>query len=173
MATEQHVFGYGRLTSCGRGSPARLEDHRRVWGVAMDNRVTFPGYKYYLDPDGSRPAVFVAFLDILAEPGAATDGVLLSVDDATLLGIDRRERNYDRIDVTAAVGDAAGTVWAYRGSAAGRQRLRRGMMIGSAVIQRDYRDKVRAGLAELGIDDDLDPGGLPVVDLRSIASGTY
>ena len=169
MATEQYVFGYGRLTSC-LGLPARLAGHRRVWGVAMDNRMTIPGYKHYLDQDGSRPAVFVAFLDILAEPGAATDGVLFSVDDGALRGIDRRERNYDRIDVTAAVGDAPGTVWAYRGSRDGRERLRLGMTIGSAVIQRDYRDDVRAGLAELGIDDDLDPGDLPVVDLRRIGS---
>lgn len=168
MATEQYVFGYGRLTSSGTGLPARLDGHRRVWGVAMDNRMTIRGYKHYLNPDGSRPAVFVAFLDILAEPGAATDGGLFSVDAATLRGIDRRERNYDRIDVSAAVGDAPGTVWAYRGSTAGRERLRLGMMTGSAVIQREYRDNVRAGLAELGIHDDLDPGGLPVVDLQRI-----
>lgn len=167
-AQEQFVFGYGSLASHGMGSPVRLEGCRRVWGVAMDNRMTIPGYKYYVRPDGSRPEVFVAFLDIVAEPGAATDGVLFSFDDATLRGLDRRERNYDRIDVTAVVSDPRQTVWAYRGSSAGRERLRRGMTIGTAVIDRGYRDRVLAGFAETGIDDDLDPGMLPLVDLERI-----
>lgn len=167
-AREQFVFGYGSLASHGIGSPVRLEGYRRVWGVAMDNRMTIPGYKYYLRADGRRPEVFVAFLDIVAEAGAATDGVLFSFDDATLSALDRRERNYDRIDVTGAVSEARGTVWAYRGNSAGRERLRLGILDGAAVIDRGYRDGVRAGFAAAGIDDDLDPRGLPVVDLERV-----
>lgn len=167
MSREQFVFGYGSLAGLS-GRPAQLLGHRRVWGVAMDNSATIAGYKYYRRPDGSRPAVFVAFLDIVADTGCAVDGVLLCVDDATLHGTDERERNYDRVDVTAAVSDAPGTVWAYRGSSAGRERLRLGVSAGSAVIQRAYRDRVRARFTELGIADDVDPGGLPVVDLERI-----
>ncbi len=168
MAAQQYVFGYGSLAGL-HGRPARLHGHRRVWGVAMDNSATIAGYKHYRRPDGSRPDVFVAYLDIVAEPGATIEGLMIAVeDDIALAALDARERNYDRVDVTAAVGDAPGTVWAYRGSRAGRERLRHAVTIGSAVIQRDYRDSVRAGLAELGIDDDLDPGGLPVVDLTRI-----
>lgn len=170
-AGAQFVFGYGSLASHGIGSPVRLEGYRRVWGVAMDNRMTIPGYKYYLRADGSRPEVFVAFLDIVAEAGAATEGVLFSFDDATLRGLDRRERNYDRVDVTDAVSEAPGPIWAYRGSSAGRERLRLGIVAGAAVIDRSYRDGVRAGFAEAGIGDDLDPGGLPVVDLERIDLG--
>lgn len=61
---EQFVFGYGLLAAGVRGRRARLEGYRRVWGVAMDNRVDIPGYKSYRRrDDGSRPAVYVAFLD--------------------------------------------------------------------------------------------------------------
>ena len=44
------VFGYGSLLERGAGRPCRLAGHRRRWGVAMDNRRTIPGYKYFLDP---------------------------------------------------------------------------------------------------------------------------
>jgi len=84
MGARQFVFGYGSLAGGGAGRPSRLHGSRRVWGVAMDNRVAIAGYKVYLRADGSRPAVFVAFLDVVDEPGAATDGVLLEVDDEAL-----------------------------------------------------------------------------------------
>ena len=35
----------------------------------MDNTRDLPGYKYYVAPDGTRPAVFVAFLDVAAGRG--------------------------------------------------------------------------------------------------------
>jgi Gamma-glutamyl cyclotransferase, AIG2-like len=166
---EEFVFGYGSLAADGAGRPARLERHRRVWGVAMDNRVAIPGYKsYLLREDGSRPAVFVAFLDVVAQAGASTGGVLLAVDEVALRALDVRERNYERVDVTADVADAPGRVWTYRGSAAGRARLRVGVRSGSAVVARGYLEAVRAGFAWFGIEDDADPGALPVVDLQRV-----
>ena len=166
---EQFVFGYASLTRGFRGRPARLEGHRRVWGVAMDNRVTVPGYKLYRRrDDGSRPAVYVAVLDIAPDATAVTGGFLFPADDAVLRALDARERNYDRIDVSAAVPDARGTVWAYRGSAAGRERLRRGLQGASAVVDLNYLAAVRASFAALGIDDDLAAGALPVMDLERV-----
>jgi len=164
----QYVFGYGSLAGL-RGRPAQLRGHRRVWGVAMDNRETIAGYKYYRRRDGSRPEVFVAFLDIVEEPGAATAGLLVAVEDETALhALDARERNYDRIDVTAAVPDAPGTVWAYRGSAAGRERLRTGRRHGTAVADRQYVAAVRAAFALLGAEQDIDPGELPLLNLERV-----
>lgn len=169
MAGGQFVFGYGSLAGGGAGRPARLEGHRRVWGVAMDNRVEIPGYKVYVREDGSRPAVFVAFLDVVAERGAATDGLLLEVEDEALSALDERERNYERVDVTGAVGGTCdGTVWVYCGTSAGRDRLRRGLAEGSAVVARTYLETVRAGFASAGIDDGADPGELPVMDLERV-----
>ena len=169
---EQFIFGYGSLAAFAMGLPARLEGHRRTWGVAMDNRITIPGYKYYRRPDdNSRPAVFVAFLDIVADADAATSGALLSVDDAALSSLDRRERNYERVEVTGAIRDPPGTVWAYRGTGDGRERLRIGRLAGSAVIARSYLEHVRRGFDALEIDADIDPHPLPVVDLERVDLG--
>src|SRR5436190_2374812 len=121
--TATFVFGYGSLAGEHERCPvARLRGWRRVWGVAMDNRVDVPGYKSYrLRADGSRPAVFVAFIDIEPDRVRVVTGVCMPVDPAGLSELDRRERNYDRIDVTAAIeGRAPGRVWAYRRSDAGR-----------------------------------------------------
>ena len=167
----QFVFGYGSLAAGSGGRRARLKGYRRVWGVAMDNRVDIPGYKRYrrLD-DGSRPAVYVAFLDIAEDPGCAVEGVLLAVDDAVLRRLDARERNYDRIDVSAAVSGGAGRrVWAYRGSTGARERLRTALRAGSAVVDAGYVAAVQATFSALGIDDDVrPPGDLPLMSLQRV-----
>jgi hypothetical protein len=166
---DQFVFGYGSLAIGVPGRPARLEGHRRVWGVAMDNRVTIPGYTASrLRADGSRPAVYVAFLDVVEEGDAAPDGVLRAVDDHALRALDARERNYERVDVSDAVAGAPGRIWTYRGSAGGRARLQRGLQRGSAVVAREYLRTVRAAFAALGIEDDADPGELAVMDLERV-----
>jgi hypothetical protein len=159
------VFGYGSLAAAGAagGMPAQLAGHRRVWGVAMDNRVVVPGYKSYVDPvTGERPAVFVAFLDI--EPAAAevVDGICTPAGDALLAALDARERNYDRQDVTALIADPPGRVWAYVGSAEGRERLAEGRRTGTAVISRAYLELCGA-----------QPDGLPVRDLVRVDISGY
>ncbi len=189
----QFVFGYGSLVSppgppvqrrwSEHGFVADLAGFRRFWGVAMDNRRDLAGYKYYTDHRGRRPEVFVAFLDVCPaeEPGAAVNGLCLPVDEAGLAALDRRERNYERIDITERIitgrlgaSDPIGSavrVWAYVGSEAGRDRLRQGRAAGRAVIHAGYLQAVRAGFARLGEDEhrasraSLDPGGLPVVGL--------
>jgi hypothetical protein len=145
------VFGYGSLAGAA-GRPCVLRDHRRGWGVAMDNRRTIAGYKFYVDPEtGARPAVYVTFLCIWPEPGARVEGVVFEVDDDGLAALDRRERNYDRHDVSAYV-DADGPVWAYLASAAGRERCAAGRAAGTAVVSAEYLASV----------PDVDPPDLPV-----------
>jgi hypothetical protein len=170
----QFVFGYGSLAAdLPATHRAVLRGRRRGWGVAMDNSVDVPGYKHYrLRADGSRPEVFVAFLDLFDDPAGATHGVCVAVDDLQLPSIDHRERNYERIDVTAAVTPARGTVWAYAGSSAGRRRLDRAREGGLAVISRDYLERTRASFAALDDDARADfeasaaVGDLPVLDLE-------
>ncbi|MBW3607848.1 MAG: gamma-glutamylcyclotransferase [Actinobacteria bacterium] len=148
----QFIFAYGSLAADLRGHhPAVLRGRRRGWGVAMDNRVDVPGYKHYrLRADGSRPPVFVAFLDLFEDAAAGTHGLCVPVDDAQLPVIDHRERNYERIDVTAAVTPVHGTVWAYVGSSSGRRRLRRARDDRAAVVSRDYLERTRVAFAALG-----------------------
>jgi hypothetical protein len=156
---EQHIFGYGSLTRYGLAAQPtaprvyRLRDHRRSWNVAMDNTVDVPGYKHYLSDDGgSRPDVFVTFLNVVATRGTAVNGVLLRVDDEQLTALDRRERNYERIEIGELLdAPVAGRVWCYRGSAAARERFELGLARGTAIVDARYRDAVREGFALLGV----------------------
>jgi cation transport regulator ChaC len=156
--SEQYVFGYGSLARYGLDADraevrtCRLRDHRRTWNVAMDNTLDLPGYKHYLSEAGSsRPAVFVTFLNVVPAPGSSVNGVLLKTDDAELLALDRRERNYERIDVTALLDlRLAGRVWCYLGSGAARERFELGLASGTAVVDAHYRDAVREAFALLG-----------------------
>jgi gamma-glutamylcyclotransferase (GGCT)/AIG2-like uncharacterized protein YtfP len=183
----QFVFAYGSLTARPglivsrelkeSGFVADLAGLRRTWGVAMDNRRDLPGYKYYSDAQRRRPDVFVAYLDLVDAPGnvaAAVNGMCLPVDEATLALLDRRERNYERTDVSdrVAPGELGGArVWAYIGMAAARERLAEGRRTGTAVIDAGYVRTVQAGFAALGDDElaavrpSLEPGELPVVEL--------
>jgi hypothetical protein len=146
------VFGYGSLAHL-RGTPARLHGYRRAWNVAMDNRATIPGYKYYLDAAGRRPEVFVTFLNLV--PGDGVDGVVFEADGVAL---DARERNYRRVDVSDAI-DVPGPVYAYVGLGEAVARFEAGHRDGRAVAQREYVETVR-GIAE--------PPELPVLDLKRI-----
>ena len=149
MRRVQLVFGYGSLPAETDGVPCALRDHRCDWGVAMDNREVIPGYKVYLDPEtGERPPVHVAYLSITAEPGRRVEGVAIAVLEDQLAALDRRERNYDRHDVTDLIdADLGGRVWAYVGSAAGRHRLADGRRRGTAVVVRGYLEKVPRAVA--------------------------
>jgi gamma-glutamylcyclotransferase (GGCT)/AIG2-like uncharacterized protein YtfP len=175
------VFGYGSLAAELQVTPTRafrsegfiaeLMGYVRGWGVAMDNRLDLPGYKCYTASDGSRPAVFVSFLDVSPGEGA-TNGLCLPVDAAVLAALDRRERNYARVDVTDRVDVPAGArVWTYVGRPEARARFDGARAAGTAVIAADYVRAVRAAFTTLGAAElavcapSLEPGDLPVVNL--------
>jgi hypothetical protein len=148
------VFGYASLRALS-GRRARATGLRREWGVAMDNRVAIPGYKVYVDPaTGERPAVHVAFLDVVRSPAAGVDGVLLAVDAAQLAALDERERNYERVPIDVA-GEPA---WTYMGSGAGRGRFAEGLAAGTLVVQAGYLALVGPAPA----------APCPVADLRRV-----
>jgi len=160
------VFGYGSLAGSVPGvTPANLAGHRRTWGVAMDNTQDIPAYKHYRTPDGQRPAVRVAFLDLEEDPGTAVNGVCFPASG--LEELDARERNYVRRDVSDLVQGAAGRVWAYFGSPEGRRRRSEG----EVVVCREYLEGVEGGFRRLGprehqaFLDSTDLGALPVWDL--------
>jgi hypothetical protein len=171
-----HVFGYGSLVAEPAVARATLMGHRRVWGVAMDNAIAVPGYKLYALPDGTRPPLAVAFLDLEEADGTAVEGALLAVDAAALEILDTRERRYERIDVTALIDPApGGPVWTYVGRAPGRARVAAGRAGDITVaIQRKYIELVEATFAGLG-DDALaryrtstEPPPFPILDLTRI-----
>ena len=151
------VFAYGSLLELESAGRCVLREHRRGWSVAMDNRATIPGYKFYVDPDtGERPPIYVTYLAIAPDPAGTVTGAAFAVDAAALAALDRRERNYDRCDVTRLVdADLGGRVWAYVGSAAGRARCAEGRAAGTAVVAAEY----------LALVPDAEPPDLPVRSL--------
>lgn len=176
-APRQFVFGYGSLAARREGCRvATLSGHRRSWGVAMDNSVDVPGYKHFrLRRDASRPAIFVAFLDVEPDPRSTVTGLCIPVDERRLRELDRRERNYDRVDVSAAIDAAPGLVWTYRGSVDGRARLLRGIEHGCAAVSRDYLEDVLGALNEIAPSAEaasvkhlIDESGLSLLDLERV-----
>ena len=164
-----HVFGYGSLLEGGAGTPCRLAGHRRRLGVAMDNRRTIPGYKYYLDAaTGGRPAVCVAFLDLVPDPACSVLGVAFAVADGDLEALDARERNYTRVEVTGSLDtDLGAPVWAYSGLDDARERYARARAAGRAVVARAYLEGVHAGFAAHGLGFDTAPE-VPVEALERV-----
>jgi Gamma-glutamyl cyclotransferase, AIG2-like len=179
--SDNYVFGYGSLVppegyDVSGLTPNALAGYRRTWGVAMDNSQAIPGYKRYLDPEsGTAPSVFVVFLNIVADAGGRVNGVIFPVSPDGLAALDRRERNYDRVEVSNALADpVAATVWTYAGSRAGVERCRAGLRAGRAVISRSYAESVRRGFARLGngavaeFEALTEPPPCPIVDLRRV-----
>ena len=157
----QWLFAYGSLVAelppgisrrlTGSGLIADLPGFRRVWGVAMDNRISIPGYKYYVDPaTGARPALHVAFLDIEPSPDSTVNGVCVPVTADRLAVLDRRERQYVRIDLREHFPTLSGSVWVYVGGEPGRLRRREGNRTGITVVARDYIVGVERAFDELG-----------------------
>ncbi|MCK9248798.1 MAG: hypothetical protein M0P31_07450 [Solirubrobacteraceae bacterium] len=167
------VCGYGSLaalvdpvTVAGalrRPVWARLDGHRRDWGVAVRNDAAYADPKHYVDADsGERLAGHVAFLDAVPDPVAAIGVLALPVDAERLAALDAREVNYDRHDVgdlvTGRDGDPLpGRVWVFRGSPDGRARAARGRRAGDIVVSADYVALTRAAFA-------AQPAGLPSFD---------
>jgi hypothetical protein len=176
VTTVGHVFGYASLVAAPTVARAVLRGHRRVWGVAMDNALELSGYKVYALPDGTRPPLAIAFLDLEEADDAEVEGALLAVDAAGLAAFDARERQYERLDVTARIEPALdGPVWTYVGRAPGRARVAAGRAHTAPIaIQRSYLELVEAAFASLGEDAlaryraSTEPPPFPVCDLTRI-----
>ena len=182
------IFGYGSLVHLPRLArflerPAlpprdvvfcRLEGFRRTWGVAMDNRLDIPGYKHYREPmGGTRPAVYVTFLDLRRRAGSAVNGVAFRVEDHELERIRRREGNYELSEVTDSLSRPLdGPVLTSLGLPAARDRYRTGRAQGRAVVRLSYHQTVLDGFRRLGPNAlaeyraSTDPPEVPLIPLE-------
>lgn len=133
----QFVFGYGSLMQDWLTEEhflANITGYRRDWEATMDNSKDIAGYKYYVDASGSRINIpYVSFLNISRRVAnqATVTGLLKPVSVSELLGLDVRERNYVRIDVTDSVtlvGNSRNAlprphrIWTYTATTAARRR---------------------------------------------------
>ena len=174
---QQYVFGYGSLVADVDGRPASLAGARRAWTVAMDNSLDLPGYKYYVDASGHRPSVCMAFLDLVWGGKADVNGVSHAVTPAELELLDRRERQYARVDVSDRLLEPVGRVWAYVGRPESRERASRARADGTLRVARPYRDAVHGAFDRLGpaarqaFDASTADPGVPVVDLVRVDVG--
>ena len=131
--------------------PCRLSGWRRGWDVAMDNARDLPGYKGYLTPDGERPEVMVAFLDIAPHGGGLVDAPRSrssrpSCRTSTAGSATTAASRSPTASTPAfpAVGTSGVRGCARRAS--GRARPREGRL----VVSRGYYERVPEGFAAIG-----------------------
>lgn len=157
-----YVFAYASLVALEDAGalPGRLRGYRRCWGVAMNNWEGGEDAKHWLDRDsGKRPRIRVAYVDLREQEGSAVNGLALPVDADRLAELDAREINYRRMDVSAAFEPAVqGSVFAYVGLAAARERCRQGAAEGDIFVSSDYAGSVRRAFERLS------PGALAEFD---------
>jgi hypothetical protein len=111
----------------------------------------------------------VTFLNLYPAAEGRVNGVAFPVTADELDELDRRERNYDRTDVTRLIdADLGGTVWTYLGSEAARERF----AAGAAVVAQGYFEAIRADFAATGgleaFDRSTDPLTVPLRRLARI-----
>jgi Gamma-glutamyl cyclotransferase, AIG2-like len=173
----EFVFGYGSLVADVDGAVATLAGARRTWTVAMDNSLDLPGYKYYVEASGRRPSGWVAFLDLTLGAETAVNGVCHEVTPTELEMLDRRERQYSRVDVTDRLLEPVGRVWAYLGRAESRERAARARADGTLRVARAYLEAVHSAFDRLGpaarraFDASTETPSVPVVDLLRVDVG--
>jgi cation transport regulator ChaC len=162
------IFGYGSLVSREnlerflakrKLQPLEVKEgsiagFRRVWNVAMDNTKDIPGYKFYRDPEtGERPDCVVTFLNIERYDASVVNGVAFEVPREAISHFDRRERNYERIDVTSAFSHrfkGRVRVWAYIAREDGLERYVNGVLNSKAVVDGRYVDEIERAFREQG-----------------------
>jgi cation transport regulator ChaC len=166
MSRSNFIFGYGSLVHTEKLAQylkrksvnslkhtfCTLRNYRRCWNVAMNNQIDLPGYKYYLDREtGKRPKGFVVSLNIYFSENAEITGILFGVNDEELQILDKRERNYRRIEVTNHINiSTSGKVWTYLGLEEAKKRYQEGLKQENAMISRSYFDLVRHSYLSLG-----------------------
>ncbi|GAB4528269.1 MAG: hypothetical protein Tsb0014_09490 [Pleurocapsa sp.] len=166
MYASNLVFGYGSLMNIsnlqkylGRNLIpdldfrfCHLHNFQRCWNIAMDNSLDLPNYKYYVEPKtGNRPAAFVTFLNVCPIQSQAIMGILFRVSEKELQNLDRRERNYRRIDATNLIDYSInGKAWVYIGLDEAQQRYQQGLQQSNVMIAQDYFNSVHHAYYLLG-----------------------
>ncbi|MEX2627420.1 MAG: gamma-glutamylcyclotransferase family protein [Ilumatobacteraceae bacterium] len=172
------AFGYGSLVSPASlgatlGRPVRpgigwaeavLYGHGRRWNYGIGGPAGDGVVGYWTDADGVQHEVTMVALGIVVAAETigreSINGVVIAVDDDELERLDRRERHYDRIDVTDVVepddrlpgprpGDRVVTYLPRREAV---ERYENARDAGTAAIEQRYWDLVEGAFAALGPD---------------------
>ena len=178
------VFGYGSLASpmslartIGRQVSFGHDVHRATldgWGRRWNYGSPRTGVSWTHGDAEITDGVMVC-LGIVPDADVAINGVVFSVDDRELAALDRRERDYDHVEVTGSA-DAEGdlgrsaSIVTYVPRPSSIERYERGRDAGAAAIRQTYWDLVEAAFTDFG-DEALewyrrtpDPD-IPVIDI--------
>ena len=194
MSGDDWVFGFGSLVEVaaladylGRGrfaaddfQPCRLLEYRRAWNIARDNADDIPGLDHFVHgATGARVDGFIVSVNVRPAPGRWVNGIAFRAAAAEIAILNKRESNYDRIDVTKLIEPApGGRVWVYRGKVAAEARYAQGVAAGTAMINSAYHTVVYLAFESHGADflaDYLvstDPPEVPLRPLRRSADLT-
>lgn len=150
------IFGYGSLVnpvSLGvtLGRPlavgddfhyAVLEGFGRRWNYGVGHATGWhAGAEYH-----------IVALGLVTAPTETANGVVAWVRDDELVRLDRREADYDRVDVTAAVdAPVAGPVETYVPRPAAVARYEAARDAGTAAVEQRYWDLVAGAFAGFGV----------------------
>lgn len=186
------VFGYGSLVSPASFG-ATLGRELRLGRDVLEAEVDGYGRRWNygvmhtegtsVDDDGAIRTWTIVALGVVPAEGERVNGVVTWVDDAELARLDRRERHYDRVDVTSRVvvdgasERLASPVVTYVPRAEAQRHFELAREAGRAAIERRYWDLVDGAFAALGPDRHAryhatTPGpGVPVIELgrRAVA----
>lgn len=184
------MFGYGSLVERaslevflgkslnepGDFMIGHLRGYRRSWNVSSDSSDPMNS-RYYVDETGGRIESAVAALGIYESAGTWINGVLIRVDAADLRLLDRREKNYNRVEVTDRIECEATdrlTALTYVPKPESVERTREAQRAGRCVVAQSYFDLVETGFRQLG-DDHLetyrassDPLPCPTAAIRRV-----
>jgi len=168
----------GHRPDPGEVQRATLHGYRRLWTVCTDNTDPARRVTYYRPGATGPEPIQVLFLAVVPDGGATTGGLLVRVDAGRLAGLDRREGNYVRHEVTGAVRpERAGArlpdaVWTYTAAGDSLVRAGAGIAAGTARIRREYLDRVHQGLAAHDLLEafrrDVTMPAVPVVPLARV-----
>jgi hypothetical protein len=166
-SSDMYVFGYASLTSRASMSstlghdvnpshivPAQLSGWRREWNVGSDNE-SHPE-REILNDDGSIFRGVVAVMGVeQGRPEDRCNGAAFVVNTEDLAKLDRRERNYRRVDVTQAIsfkGMPHGcVVFTYVPLTKAVERLDRARQDRRPVaVRAQYVEQIEEGFAQLG-----------------------
>ena len=162
MPDHRWVFGYGSLVSpaslgatIGREPqlgvdvfPAELTGYGRRWNCGLTTSVGLSD-----EFDGSIRHWTIVVLGLVAAAGECVNGLVARVDEEELPALDRREANYDRVEVTDVtivdgVVDAPVVVYVPRPEPI--TRYEDGRDGGTSAIEQRYWNLVEGAFGELG-----------------------
>lgn len=169
MSADAWVFGYGSLVSpdsvaatIGRAidvefgfAAAQLHGFTRSWNYgSLRQRATWDG------ADGRVDAGIVVSLGLVGDASRSTNGSIVRVGADELVELDRRESDYDRVDVTDRVDTVAGApprsgptrVFTYVPRRSAIERYERARVEGRAAVRRGYVELVEQAFTALGSD---------------------